>query len=44
MHKIKEVLKLNHENIGNREIARRLHISGGSVSHYLTRAKSAGLK
>lgn len=43
MRKIKEVLKLNHEEVGNREIARRLHISAGSVSNYLTRAKSAGL-
>lgn len=43
MRKIKTVLKLNHENVGNREIARRLNISAGSVSNYLTRAKSAGL-
>lgn len=44
MRKIKEVLRLNHEQIGNREIARRLNISAGSVSNYLTRAKAAGLK
>ena len=43
MRKIKAVLKLNHEKTGNREIARRLNISAGSVSNYLTRAKSAGL-
>lgn len=44
MRKIKTVLKLHHENIGNREIARRLNISAGSVSNYITRARSAGLK
>lgn len=43
MRKIKEVLRLNHEHVGNREIARRLNISAGSVSNYLTRAKAAGL-
>lgn len=43
MRKIKEVLKLNYDGIGNREIARRLKISAGSVSNYLTRAKAAGL-
>ncbi|MFA5960836.1 MAG: winged helix-turn-helix transcriptional regulator [Tatlockia sp.] len=43
MRKIKEILRLNHEKVGNREIARRLNISAGSVSNYLTRAKSAGL-
>lgn len=43
MRKIKEVLRLNHEQVGNREIGRRLNISPGSVSNYLTRAKSAGL-
>jgi len=44
MRKIKTVLKLHHENMGNREIARRLNISAGSVSKYLRRAESAGLK
>lgn len=43
MRKIKEALKLNHEHVGNREIARRLNISAGSVSNYLSRAKAAGL-
>lgn len=43
MRKIKEVLRLNHERVGNREIARRLNISAGSVSNYLARARSAGL-
>lgn len=43
MRKIKEVLRLKHEQVGNREIARRLNVSAGSVSNYLTRAKSAGL-
>lgn len=43
MRKIKEVLRLHHEKVSNREIARRLHISPGSVSNYLTRAKAAGL-
>ncbi|HCR5300962.1 TPA: IS21 family transposase [Legionella pneumophila] len=43
MRKIKEILKLNHEKVANREIARRLNISAGSVSNYLLRAKSAGL-
>ena len=43
MRKIKAVLKLNHENVSNREIARRLNISAGSVSNYLARARSSGL-
>jgi len=43
MRKIKEVLRLNNQGLGNREIARRLNISAGSVSNYLTRTKSAGL-
>ena len=43
MRKIKNVLKLNSEGVGNREIARRLNISPGSVSNYLSRAKAAGL-
>lgn len=44
MRKIREVLKLHYsESIGNREIARRLKISAGSVSNYLTRAKAAKL-
>ena len=43
MRKIKEVLRLNYEHVGNREIARRLNISAGSVSNYLARAKAAGL-
>ena len=43
MRKIKEVLRLNYECVGNREIARRLNMSAGSVSNYLTRAKAAGL-
>lgn len=43
MRKIKDVLRLNYECVGNREIGRRLHISAGSVSNYLTRAKAAGL-
>jgi transposase len=43
MRKIKEVLRLHHENVGNREIARRLRIGAGSVSRYLTRAKAAKL-
>lgn len=34
MRKIKEVLKLNYDGIGNREITRRLKISAGSVSNY----------
>lgn len=33
MRKIKNVLKLNSEGVGNREIARRLNISPGSVSN-----------
>ena len=32
MRKIKEILKLNHENVSNREIARRLRIGAGSGS------------
>ena len=43
MRKIKEVLRLHHENVSNREIARRLRIGSGSVSRYLTRAKAAKL-
>lgn len=43
MRKIRKVLKLNHEHVSNREIAKQLHISAGSVSNYLTRAKAAGL-
>ena len=43
MRKIKEVLRLNYEQVGNREIARRLNISAGSVSNYLARAKAAQL-
>ena len=44
MRKIREVLKLHYsESLGNREIARRLKISAGSVSNYLTRAKAAKL-
>ena len=43
MRKIKEILKLNHENVSNREIARRLRIGAGSVSRYLARAKEAKL-
>lgn len=43
MRKIKAVLKLSHENVSNREIARRLNISAGSVSNYLARARSSGL-
>ncbi len=43
MRKIKKVIKLNYDGVGNREIARRLNISAGSVSNYLTRAKAAGL-
>lgn len=43
MRKIKEVLKLHHENLSNREIARRLRIGAGSVSRYLARAKAIKL-
>ncbi|HHT0605498.1 TPA: IS21 family transposase [Legionella pneumophila] len=43
MRKIKEILKLNHEHVSNREIARRLGIGAGSVSRYLARAKEAKL-
>lgn len=43
LRKIKEILKLHHEHVSNREIARRLRVGAGSVSRYLTRAKSAGL-
>jgi len=43
MRKIKEILKLNYENVSNREIARRLRIGAGSVSRYLARAKEAKL-
>lgn len=44
MRKIKAVLKLHHEQLlGNREIARRLRMSAGSVSTYLTRARAAKL-
>ena len=41
MRKIKEVLRLHHENVTNREIARRLRVGAGSVSRYLARAKAA---
>ena len=43
MRKIREVLKLHFESIGNREIGRRLKMSAGSVSNYLARAKAAKL-
>jgi len=44
MRKIKEVLRLHYEESAtNREIARRLNISAGSVSRYLTRAQAAKL-
>ncbi len=43
MRKIKEILKLNFENVSNREISRRLRIGAASVSRYLARAKAAGL-
>ena len=43
MRKIKEILKLNFENISNREISRRLRIGATCVSLYLARAKAAGL-
>jgi transposase len=43
MRKIKEILKLNHEKVSNREIARRLRVGAGSVSRYLARAKDANL-
>lgn len=44
MRKIKEILRLHYvESVGNREIARRLKMSAGSVSNYLTRAKAAKL-
>jgi len=43
MRKIKELLKLHHEQVSNREIARRLGIGAGSVSRYLARAKAVNL-
>lgn len=43
MRKIKEILRLKYENVGNREISRRLNISAGCVSKYLSRAKQARL-
>ncbi len=44
MRKIKEVLRLHYEqSLGNREIARRLKMSPGSVSNYLIRAKAVKL-
>jgi DNA-binding MarR family transcriptional regulator len=44
MRKIREVLRLHYEeSIGNREIARRLKMSPGSVSNYLIRIKAAQL-
>lgn len=43
MRKLKEVLRLHQDGVSNREIARRLKIGAGSVSRYLTRAKSARL-
>lgn len=44
MRKIKQVLRLHHEqSLGNREIARRLKMSSGSVSNYLVRAEAVGL-
>jgi len=43
MRKIREILRLHYESVGNREIARRLKMSPGSVSNYLIRAKAADL-
>ena len=45
MRKAKEILRLKHERgLTNREIARSCHISHVTVSAYLERAETAGLK
>lgn len=42
MRKILDMLRLHHqEGLSNRQIARSLKISPGTVSHYLTRARAA---
>lgn len=44
MRKIRKVLQLHHDQkYSNRDIASSLHISSGTVSNYLTRAKIAGI-
>ena len=44
MRKIKEVLRLHHLGLGQREIARCCSIGQSSVHNYLKRAESAGVK
>lgn len=43
MKKAREVLRLYHEGLGYRAISLSTHIGLGSVSHYIQRAKDAGL-
>lgn len=43
MKKVREVLRLYNEGLGYRAISRSTHIGLGSVSHYIQRAKHAGL-
>jgi len=43
MKKVREVLRLYHEGLAYRAISRSTHIGLGSVSHYIQRAKHAGL-
>jgi transposase len=45
MRLIREVLRLKHDaNLSQRRIARSLNIGLGTVSHYLKKAKAAGLE
>jgi len=44
MRKIRDILKLKHElGLAHRSIARALHVSIGTVSEYLAKAKEMGL-
>jgi transposase len=43
MKKVREVLRLHHEGMSYRAISQSTHIGLGSVSHYIQRAKNAGL-
>ena len=44
MRKIRDILKMKHElGLPHRSIARALHVSIGTVSEYLAKAKEMGL-
>jgi transposase len=43
MKKIRDILKFKHNGLPHRSIARALHVSVGTVSEYLAKAKELGL-